>query len=76
MYFNAELVLSALARIGPQVAAANFSASQYSDDSNIREKAALIVHAASQIGNFDSSALFKGADGAVCLLPWACMMSI
>ncbi|KAI0775704.1 endoplasmic oxidoreductin [Trametes elegans] len=66
IYFDAVLLLRAVARLGPYLTAYDYCASgTHEDDAHTLARLTRVVDVATAVGRFDETALFRGANAAV-----------
>jgi len=68
MYFNTVLLLRAVSRLSPYLSAYDYcSTGNHEDDAETQETLKQVFTIAQDVGRFDETALFRGADAPVYL---------
>ncbi|KAG8682470.1 hypothetical protein FRC11_014831 [Ceratobasidium sp. 423] len=67
IYFNTVLMLRALRKVGPYLQAYNICSGDHEEEKRSRFLLNNVLEIAGEVGKFDESTLFKGADAAVCI---------
>ncbi|KDN49809.1 hypothetical protein RSAG8_01874, partial [Rhizoctonia solani AG-8 WAC10335] len=65
IYFNTVLMLRALRKVGPYLQAYNICSGDLEEEKRSRFLLDNVLEIAGEVGRFDESALFKGADAAI-----------
>ncbi|KAF8678167.1 Endoplasmic [Rhizoctonia solani] len=65
IYFNAVLMLRALRKVGPYLQAYNICSGDLEEEKRSRFLLNNVLEIAGEVGKFDESTLFKGADAAI-----------
>ncbi|CCO27201.1 Endoplasmic oxidoreductin-1 [Rhizoctonia solani AG-1 IB] len=65
IYFNAVLMLRALRKVGPYLQAYNICSGDLEEEKRSRFLLDNVLEIAGEVGKFDESTLFKGADAAI-----------
>ncbi|KAB5591061.1 Endoplasmic oxidoreductin 1 [Ceratobasidium theobromae] len=65
IYFNTVLLLRALRKVGPYLSAYNICSGDLEEEKRSRSLLNNVLDIAGEVGKFDESMLFKGADAAV-----------